>query len=115
YAGIGFVDGNDIDIDIGAENLTTRTIGNEPVDAGQRVRRHRRAVPANNVTVVIVMRRFNQHDAATLMRTVRPSRIPEREHTLPNRHRTYGSPFNPAKPTMPRRSDACRLNSYMTQ
>src|SRR5262249_21152806 len=78
YAGIGFVDGNDIDIDIGAENLTTRTIVNEPVDAGQRVRRHRRAVPANNVTVVIVMRRFNQHDAETLMRAGRPSRIPER-------------------------------------
>src|SRR6516165_10006692 len=108
--GISFVDGNNIDIDIGTENSTTRTIVNEPVDAGQRVRRHRRAVPANDITVVIVMRRFNQYDAETLMCAGHPSRMPKRQHTLPNRHQRHRSPFSPAKPTILRRSDVCQLN-----
>src|SRR6266571_6375091 len=63
YAGIGFVDGYDFDIGVGAENLTPRTVIDEPINAGQRVCRHGRAIPANDVTVVVIMRRLYEHNA----------------------------------------------------
>jgi hypothetical protein len=49
HAGIGFVDGYDFDIGVGAENMTPRTVVDEPINAGQRVCRYGRAVPANEM------------------------------------------------------------------
>ena len=40
----------------------------QPVDARQRIRRHRRAEPADDIAVVVVMRRLYQDDAETLAR-----------------------------------------------
>ncbi len=65
-ARVGFVDRRDLDIDVGPENFALRAIVEQAEDAGQRIRRHRRAVPADNVAVVVIMRRLHQHDAKAL-------------------------------------------------
>ena len=63
---IGLVDRRDVDVDVGAENLALRAIVDQAIDAGQRIRRHRRAVPADDIAVVVIMRRLDQHDAEAL-------------------------------------------------
>ena len=63
HARIGLVDGDDVDIDVGTENLALGAVVDQAIDAGKRVRRHRRAVPADDIAVVVVMRRLHQHDA----------------------------------------------------
>ena len=63
HARVGFVDGDDVDIDVGAENLALSAVVEKGVDAGQRIRRHRRAVPADDIAVIVVMRRLYEHDA----------------------------------------------------
>src|SRR5580704_11337412 len=68
YAGVGFVDGDDVDIDIGPEHFALRAIVDQAVDGGQRIRRHRRAEPADDIAVVVVMRRLYQDHAETLAR-----------------------------------------------
>jgi hypothetical protein len=60
---IGLVDGGDFDLDIGAEYLALGAIVDEAIDAGERIRRHRRTVPTDDVAIVVVMRRLYQHDA----------------------------------------------------
>ena len=55
-----------------------RTVVDEPINAGQRVCRHRRAVPANDIAVVVIVRRFYEHDAEMFTCAVRCSRMPER-------------------------------------
>ena len=65
-ARIGLVDGDDVDVDVGPENFALRAVVEQAVDAGQRIRRHRRAVPADDIAVVVVMRRLHQHDAEAL-------------------------------------------------
>src|SRR5579862_3387262 len=62
---IGLVDGDDVDIDVGPEHLALRAIVDQSVDGGQRIRRHRRAEPADDIAVVVVMRRFDQDHAET--------------------------------------------------
>ena len=78
HASISFVNSYDFDIGVGAENLTPRTVIDEPIDAGQRVCRHGRPVPANDIAVVVIMRRFYEHDAEMSTCAVRCSRMPER-------------------------------------
>src|SRR5580704_9049042 len=68
HPGIGLVDGDDVDIDIGAEHLALRAIVDQAVHRRQRIRRHRRAEPADHIAVVVVMRRFYQDHAETLAR-----------------------------------------------
>ena len=63
HARIGLVDGDDVDIDIGTENSALRAVVDQAIDAGERIRRHRRAEPADDIAVVVVMRRLHQHDA----------------------------------------------------
>ena len=63
---IGLVDGGNLDVDVGPENPALRAVVEKAIDAGQRIRRHRRAVPADDITVVVIMRRLDQHDAETL-------------------------------------------------
>ena len=66
HARIGLVDRRDFDVDVGPENFALRAVVDQAVDAGQRIRRHRRAEPADDITVVVVMRRLDQHDAEAL-------------------------------------------------
>src|SRR5580700_740915 len=68
YAGVGFVDGDDVDIDIGPEHFALRAIADQAINRRQRIRRHRRAEPADDIAVVVVMRRFYQDHAETLAR-----------------------------------------------
>src|ERR1700692_2295739 len=65
---IGLVDGDDVDVDIGPEHLAPRAIVDQAVHRRQRIRRHRRAEPADDIAVVVVMRRFHQDHAETLAR-----------------------------------------------
>src|SRR5580693_1817034 len=62
---IGLVDGDDVDIDIGPEHLALRAIVDQAIHRRQRIRRHRRAEPADHIAVVVVMRRFYQDHAET--------------------------------------------------
>ncbi len=63
HARIGLVDGDDVDLDIGTQDFALGAVVEQAVDAGQGVRRHRRAEPADDIAVVVVMRRLHQHDA----------------------------------------------------
>src|SRR5580704_6934293 len=65
---IGLVDGDDIDIDVGPKHFALRAIVDQAVYGGQRIRRHRRAEPADHIAVVVVMRRLHQDHAETLAR-----------------------------------------------
>ena len=65
-ARIGLVDRRDLDVDVGPENFALRAVVEQAVDAGQRIRRHRRAEPADDIAVVVIMRRLDQHDAEAL-------------------------------------------------
>src|SRR5262245_19422520 len=78
HARISFVDSYDFDIGVDAENVTLRTVVNEAINAGQRVCRHRRAIPANDIAVVVIMRRLYEHYAETFTCAARCSRMPER-------------------------------------
>jgi len=44
-----FVDSYDFDIGVGAKNITPRTVVDESINAGQRVCRHGRSIPANDI------------------------------------------------------------------
>src|SRR5258708_16864289 len=68
HAGVGLVDGDDVDVDVGPEHLALGAIVDQAVDGGERVRRHRRAEPADDIAVVVLMRRFYQDHAQTLAR-----------------------------------------------
>src|SRR5262249_21581603 len=76
-ASISFVDSDDFYFRFGTEDLALRAIVNESINAGQRIRRHWRAVPANNIAVVIVIGRLYQHDAKTITCSDRCSRMPK--------------------------------------
>jgi hypothetical protein len=61
-ARVGLVGRRRLDVDVGAEQLPGGAVGDQGVDRGERVRRHRRAIPAGDVTVVVVMGRLDQDD-----------------------------------------------------
>jgi hypothetical protein len=65
HAGIGFVDNVDVDIDVVAEHAALRAIERHAVERGQRIRRHKPAPPADDVAVIVIVRRFDEHDAET--------------------------------------------------
>src|SRR5271170_6470231 len=66
YTRIGLVDGDDIDIDGGPEHFALRAIVDQAIDGSQRICRHRRAEPADDIAVVVIMRRLYQDHAETL-------------------------------------------------
>ena len=59
-AGVGLVDGNDVDRQIGAEHAALGGAVGQAEHRGKRIRRHGRAQPLHDVTVGVVMRRFDQ-------------------------------------------------------
>ena len=59
---VALVIGFDLDVDVGAESLPLGAAGQEPVDAGEAVRRDRGAAPLNHIAVVVVMRRLDEYD-----------------------------------------------------
>ena len=63
---VGLVIGRDDDIDIVAEHAALGAIDGEAVKRRQRVGRDRRAQPLDDVTVVVVMRRLDQHQGKSL-------------------------------------------------
>jgi hypothetical protein len=64
-AGVDFVEGVDVDVDIIAEHAAVGAILGETVQRGQRIRRDRRAQPLDDIAVVVVMRRLDQQEAET--------------------------------------------------
>ena len=65
---IGLVDGDNVDVDIGPEHFTLRAIVDQAVHRRQRIGRHRRAEPADDIAVVVVVRRLHQDHAEPLAR-----------------------------------------------
>ena len=61
-AGVGLVDDIDLDVDIRPEHLALGAIERHAVQRGERVGRDQPAPPANDIAVVMVMRRLDQHD-----------------------------------------------------
>ena len=59
-AGVGLVDGDDVDRQIGAEHAALGGAVGQAEHRGQRIRRHGRAQPLHDVAVGVVMRRFDQ-------------------------------------------------------
>jgi hypothetical protein len=64
-AGVDLVEGMDVEVDIVAEDAALGAILGEAVQRGQRVRRHRRAHPLDDIAVLVVMRRLDQQEAKT--------------------------------------------------
>jgi len=83
HPGIGFVNRRDLNVDIGPENLPLGAIVEQAVDGRQRIRRHRRAEPADDIAVVVVMRGLYRHDAKAPMRAVRLHPLLIRQHAAP--------------------------------
>ena len=67
-AGVGLVDHVDDDVDIRAEHPALRAIQNDAVNRGERVRRNETAPPADDVTVVVIVRRLDKHHVESPVR-----------------------------------------------
>ena len=63
HPAIGLVDGVDVDGDVGAKHALFRAFDGESVEAGERIRRNRRADPLDHVAVVVIVRRLDQDEA----------------------------------------------------
>src|SRR5262249_17295204 len=59
---VGLVDSGQIDVHVGAKHLPGGGILDETIDRGERVRRHGRAPPADDIAVVVLMRRLDKND-----------------------------------------------------
>ena len=62
-ARIGLIEAVDVEVDIFAQALLLGTCLGEPVEHRQGVGRDCRSVPLNDIAVVVVMRRLDQHEA----------------------------------------------------
>ena len=62
-AGVGLVEGVDVDLDVVAEHVPLGAVAGEAVERGERIRRNRRAKPLDDVAVIVVVRRLHQHEA----------------------------------------------------
>ena len=60
--GVALVTGVDLDVDVGAEHAVVGAFPHQPIDAGQRVRRQRRAQPLDDIAILVVVRRLDQLD-----------------------------------------------------
>ena len=63
--GIGLVDDVDLDIDIGAEHPALGAIERHAMERRQRIGRHQSTPPPDDVSVIVIMRGFNEYDAET--------------------------------------------------
>lgn len=72
-AGVGFVDGMNVDRDILAEHMTPVAIARQAIEHRERVRRNAGNRPLDDIAVVVVMRRLDQKKAETPPHTVPPS------------------------------------------
>ncbi len=61
--GVALVAGLDLDIDVGTEHALVGALLDQPIDAGEAVRRQRRAQPLDDIAIRVVMRRLDQNDA----------------------------------------------------
>src|SRR5215469_4337186 len=59
---VGFVDRFNVDCDIGAKDLSLSAITSDTVECRERVRWNHRAPPADYISIIVVMRRFNQDE-----------------------------------------------------
>ena len=75
---VALVEDFDLDFDVGAERLLLGALGEQAVDAGQAVGRDGRAPPLDDVAVVVVVRRLDQHDRKLALRHGRPRPRPSR-------------------------------------
>ena len=73
-ARIGLVDGVDFDVDVRAKHSALRAVERDAVEGGKRVRRQQPAPPPDDISVVVIMGRFDEHDmeAAIRHRTLSP-------------------------------------------
>ena len=62
---VGLVDRDDLERNVGAKRMPFGAIGGEAVEAGERVRRDRRAQPLDDVAVVVVVRRLDEDQTET--------------------------------------------------
>src|ERR1700731_849086 len=53
----------DLDFDLFAEDMPLPAIARQAIERGERVGRNRRAQPLNYVAVIVVVRRFDEHEA----------------------------------------------------
>ncbi len=60
--GVALVVDLELDVDLVAKDMALSAFLEQSVDAGQAVRRDGRAAPLDDITVVVVMRRFDQND-----------------------------------------------------
>ena len=65
--GIGLVDEVDVDLDVGAQHLAPRAVEREAVDRGQRIGWDQRPPPADDVSVIVVVRRLDQDELKTAL------------------------------------------------
>ena len=75
---VGLVERMDVEFDIGAEHAAVRAIGRQAIDRGQRIRRDRRAIPLNDIALVVVMRRLDQNQTEIGVWTLRLPCAPNR-------------------------------------
>ena len=60
-ASVGFVEGADFDFDLLAQHAALSAIERQAVQHGQRIGRNGGAEPLDDVAVIVVMRRLDQH------------------------------------------------------
>jgi hypothetical protein len=73
-AGIGLIDSHDLDVDIGPKHLPFSAIGGYAINGGERVGRNYPAPPADHVSLVVIVRWFDQGELkATPSGHVEPS------------------------------------------
>src|SRR5690349_4633911 len=73
-ARIGLVESVDFDLDIVPQNAAARAVARETKKRSKRVRWNRRAKPLDNITFIVVMRRFHEHERKTASLEGRRSR-----------------------------------------
>ena len=62
HPGVGLVDGQHVDGEVGAEHVPRGGAQRQAIDGGERVRRHGRAEPLHDIAVGIVMRRLDEDE-----------------------------------------------------
>src|SRR6516165_7130075 len=62
YTCVGLIDRVNVDYDIGAKHLALRAIESDTVECRKRVRWNHRAPPADYISIVVVVRRFNENE-----------------------------------------------------
>ena len=57
---VGFVDRENLDVDVVAERGGLHRVLRDSIEAGERVRRQRRPEPLDHITIIVVMRRLDE-------------------------------------------------------